>query len=202
MIFIWLAALQIFVLPTEETVRECRDLLAVGLRQGRVLYLKNDVRQSERKWLNDCEIMIKEQANLAINTILGEDKDRLLVEQDSEGLRKLQDPSYTVSTRSEQRIASILSQMDNYSIAIAGPRGAGKSTLLRKFSGPLRSNMDDQPCISIYWPRLRSMYQGTSSPDFSSSCVKNLVHEQCPLLEPIYKEPSTFSLRHAFSNLF
>ena len=72
-------------------------------------------------------------AVLAINTVLGEKYDKLLVEQNSEGLRRLQDPEFTVSTNSEERILDVLSQMDGGSIALAGPRGAGKSTLLKKF---------------------------------------------------------------------
>ena len=201
---IWLIVLFLcYLLPIRQTLQQCLTILNVGIEEGHLLFLRDDVRQLERKWLDNCEDIIKEQANLTINTILGKDKDRLLVEQDSEGLRKLQDPSYTVSTRSEHRIASVLSQMDSASIAIAGPRGAGKSTLLRKFSGPLRSNIEDDPGISIYLPApAEYIPRDFIAALFQQLCEAYLLHEQCELPKPIYKESSKFRSGHLFISIF
>lgn len=140
-----------YLLPNEDTVNRCLDIIATVWQCRHLFLASRRVKRFEQRWLDDCvEDIIMPQAVLTINTMLGKDKDRLLVEQDSEGLRKLQDPNFTVYTRSERRISSVLSQMDGGSIALAGPRGAGKSTLLRKFSGPLSVDIDDQSCISVY----------------------------------------------------
>ena len=136
------------------------------------------------------------QVVLAINTILGEDKDRLLVAQDSEGLRKLQDPNYTVSTVSEQKVASVLSQMDGGSIALAGSRGAGKSTLLRKFSGPLRIRINGQPCISLYLTAPAEYVPRDFIAELLQRlCETYLAYMGLPLPQPIYRERMKLSLR-------
>jgi Cdc6-like AAA superfamily ATPase len=139
------------ILGDPERNQRCRDALTFV---SNVIAIEIGIRDGKRlrgRWLEDCvEDVIMPQAVLAINTVLGEDKDRLLVEQNSEGLRRLQDPSFTVPTQSEERLANVLSQMDGGSIALAGPRGAGKSTLLRKFSGPKSIDLRNYPCISVY----------------------------------------------------
>jgi Cdc6-like AAA superfamily ATPase len=203
-LLIWCAVWVLcYILPTEGTLQQCLSLLVLGWRIFNIPFLKDDKIQYEKKWLDDCESIVKEQVNLTINTVLGKDKDRFLVEQDSEGLRRLQDPSYTVSTRSEHRIASVLSQMDGASIALAGPRGAGKSTLLRKFSGPLRSNIDNEPCISLYLTApAEYVPRDFIASLFQQLCEAYLLHEQCPLPEPIYKERSKSSFRHTFGRFF
>jgi hypothetical protein len=90
----------------------------------------------KKKWLEDSRTsVIYPNAVLAINRILGEDSTKLLVEQDSEGLRRLQDPALTVSTTSERKLRNLLGQMDGGSIAVTGPRDAGKTTLLRRRCG-------------------------------------------------------------------
>lgn len=136
---------------SRETVDQCLYLLEVAWKDRSFFSKKRNVAWEQERWLSKCiDSIIMPQVVLAINTTLGKDKDRLLVEEDSEGLRKLQDPTFTVETRSERRIANLLSQMDGGSIALAGPRGAGKSTLLRKFSGPLRDAAGFGKCVSVY----------------------------------------------------
>jgi hypothetical protein len=106
------------------------------------------------KWLDESlnEIILP-QTILAINTLLGEDYSKLLVEQNSEGLRRLQDPALTIPTRSEERINALISQMDGGSIAIAGPRGAGKTTLLRSFCAPHDTESNTGPlCVYVTAP--------------------------------------------------
>jgi len=108
---------------------------------------------ARRAWLNDsAERIIIPNAVLTINTLLGKDKDKLLVERDSEGLRRLQDPAFRVSTHSRERLDSILSQMDGGSIALAGPRGAGKSTLLKQFCQPTGDDLANVRGILVYVP--------------------------------------------------
>jgi hypothetical protein len=106
----------------------------------------------EEKWLEHSrEEIIHLKAVRAINDILGEDSTKLLVEQDSDGLRRLQDPQLTVSTKSEYRLRHLLDRMDGGSIAVTGPRGAGKSTLLRRIC-TLRSGPSAPPSIYISAP--------------------------------------------------
>lgn len=73
---------------------------------------------------------------LTINDLLGGDLDSLLVEQDSTGLRRLQDPLYRVETASAGRLATAIAGMEGGCIGLVGPRGAGKSTLIRKYCPP------------------------------------------------------------------
>lgn len=194
MIPIWLVIPVLFyILPIGRTISQCLTLLGIGAEQGRLLFLRDDVLQFEKQWIEGCEDIIKEQANWTINTILGKDKDLFLVEQDSQGLRKLQDPSYTVSTQSEYRIASALAQMDAGSIALA-LRGAGKSTLLRKLSGPLRSNIDRDLGISLYLTApAEYIPRDFIAAFFQQLCEAYLIHEQRALPRPIDKEWSKLS---------
>ena len=105
----------------------------------------------QEKWLNDAkEKFILPNMVLAIHTLLGKEYERRLVEQDSEGLRKLQDPMFRVSTPTREKLASLLSQMDGGSIALSGPRGAGKSTLLRQFTEPDDHDIRDARGLSVY----------------------------------------------------
>src|SRR5262249_15345791 len=58
------------------------------------------------EWLSEArDSVIMPNTVMAINTILGNEQDKLLVEQDSEGLRRLQDPTFRVSTRSREKVA-------------------------------------------------------------------------------------------------
>lgn len=102
--------------------------------------------EREEQWLDDTvESLIYPNVVEAINALLGrKDYDKLFVESESEGLKKLQDPIFRVSTRSADRLSRLLSQMDEGSIALAGPRGAGKSTLLKVFS-----QLDGERMISL-----------------------------------------------------
>jgi hypothetical protein len=104
--------------------------------------------KSRQKWLGySLEEVIYRKAVRAINDILGEDSTKLLVEQDSDGLRRLQDPRLTVHTKSAYRLQHLLNRMDSGSIAVTGPRGAGKSTLLRQMCTP---QPDSSASPSIY----------------------------------------------------
>lgn len=103
-------------------------------------------------WLEACEKeVIIPNAILSINTKLGAYQGELLVEQDSEGLRRLLDPTFRVSTRSEHKLDSAISEMDGGSIALAGPRGVGKSTLLRHFC-EVGSQDQGRPGVYVYVP--------------------------------------------------
>lgn len=105
--------------------------------------------QSMRGWIDGTtEEIVIPQIILSINMALGKDHDRLLVEEDSEGLRRLHDRAFTVSTKSEQRISGTLARYDGGSIALSGPRGVGKSTLLRMFCAPPDGN--DRSEFAVY----------------------------------------------------
>ena len=136
------------LLASRKTSAECRALIKAAREELGSSKRDKNLEKLLKEWLAACtEEVIMPQVVLIINTLLGKIADELLVEQNSEGLRKLLDPSYTVSTRSEERVRSVLSQMDGGSIALAGPRGAGKSTLLRKVRA---SRNAEEPTISVY----------------------------------------------------
>jgi Cdc6-like AAA superfamily ATPase len=193
---VWIVALALgYLLHSNKTRDECGRLLSFARQWLSIMIAHYDLPHDQRSWLEDCvEEIIIPQAVLAINTTLGKDKDLLLVEQNSEGLRRLQDPSFTVPTSSEQRILNLFSQMDGGSIALAGPRGAGKSTLLRKFAGPLTSETFKAPCVAVYLTAPAEYIPR----DFIAGllrelCEAYLQYVNCPLPEPIYKERSKFS---------
>jgi len=112
------------------------------------------LRDLRERWLADtAESVIYPNVVEAINKVLlGKDYRNLWVEPESEGLRKLQDPVFRVSTRSSGRLRELLSQMDGGSIALAGPRGAGKSTLLKDFSQLSGDQMISVRGICVYVP--------------------------------------------------
>ena len=178
-----------YLLHSTETVNKCGELLSYVLNCVSILFRRPGFSELQERWLESwVEDVIIPNAVLAINTALGEDKDRLLVEQDSEGLRKLQDPTFTVSTSTEQRIASVLAQMDGGSIALAGPRGAGKSTLLKIFSGQSGAEHIDTP-VSVYLAApAEYMPRDFIAELLQRLCEAYLVHENCQMPEPIYKE--------------
>ncbi|MDB4872567.1 MAG: hypothetical protein JWL97_3571 [Gemmatimonadales bacterium] len=86
----------------------------------------------EKRWLNEVkgEVIIPELIR-SVNSVLGDDYERLLVEHDARGLKRLYDKSLLVSTSSETRVKTTLRRSEGASIAVAGPRGSGKSTLLK-----------------------------------------------------------------------
>jgi hypothetical protein len=111
----------------KETVLGIRDL-AEALVQTCICIIGWRRRKRARgQWLDHSfKTIIYPKSVLSINHILGEDSTKLLVEQDSDGLRRLQDPKLIISTRSEHRLQHLLNRMDGGSIAVTGPRGAGK----------------------------------------------------------------------------
>ena len=202
-----------YILHEAETAGQCKDILIYCMNQLLLPLHRRKVSRLKKNWLDDCvESIIIPNAVLAINTALGEDKDRLLVEQNSEGIRKLQDPSFTVSTSTERLIVSLLSQMDGGSIALAGPRGAGKSTLLRKFSSPigyeaLRKLSNPIDAVVIDAPV--SVYLAAPAEyiprDFIAEllqrlCETYLTNEHYRMPDPIYKERKR-SLRRALGRI-
>ena len=193
----WLAVS--YLLSGDERIEQCIDLLIYVGRTATLFFLERRSSWLQDEWLDGCvEDIIMPQAVLAINTVLGEDKDRLLVEQDSEGLRRLQDPSLTVPTGSERRIESVLSQMDGGSIALSGPRGAGKSTLLRKFTEITRTDVTAGRHISVYLPApAEYVPKDFLSELFQRICEAYLVFTGQPLPEAIRGERAKPSLRRA-----
>ncbi len=141
------------LLSEKKTAQDSRNL-ARALMQAISCALEwRDRRKCEKNWLNhSLAAVIYPNAVLAINHILGEDSTKLLVEQDSEGLRRLQDPKLTVSTGSEYRLQNLLDRMDGGSIAVTGPRGAGKSTLLRRMCSSQGYSAEEPPNIYISAP--------------------------------------------------
>lgn len=130
-------------------LRDSRDLaLLVG--QAIVCLIDWPSRSKRKeKWIDESRRKLIYPAVVrAINHLLGAKSAKLLVEQDSGGLRRLQDPGFTVSTKSELRLWNLLKQMDGGSIAVTGPRGAGKSTLLRRICAAGRNPRRRQ--LSIY----------------------------------------------------
>ena len=67
-------------------------------------------------------------------------------------MKRLQDPTLRVPTRTRDKLISLLSQMDGGSVAVAGPRGAGKLTLLKQFCLPLDDSIRSARTIAIYVP--------------------------------------------------
>ncbi|EPH41475.1 hypothetical protein STRAU_5479 [Streptomyces aurantiacus JA 4570] len=67
-----------------------------------------------------------------IRHLLGDDPDSVFVPASYEGLRAPRAPGYIVSNEAVKQLQRKLSQIDDGTIAVCGPRGAGKSTLLQE----------------------------------------------------------------------
>ncbi|MBP2705399.1 hypothetical protein JOL79_16410 [Microbispora sp. RL4-1S] len=121
-----------FLLQTPATMEEFLRAITIPSVWLDQLKLSGNEHKARDRWLDEvAESIIIRHIEHIIHSLIGLDYQKYLVEEDSEGLRKLRDPTLTVSTKSLQRIKRTLSRVDSGSIAIAGPRGAGKSTLLR-----------------------------------------------------------------------
>ncbi|WP_030176526.1 hypothetical protein [Spirillospora albida] len=119
-----------------ETIRQFVDARDVLNRLIDAPWTERTWTDLRRAWLRDAEEkVLMPVVTLVVNDFLGEDSDKLLVEQDSEGLKRLHDLGLAIPTRSEKRVLGTMDRVDGGSIAIAGPRGAGKSTLLRVICG-------------------------------------------------------------------
>src|SRR5260370_18758848 len=112
------------------------------------------VRDGGERWLEDTmEIVIYPNVVEAINEVLLEKNYKnLWVEPESEGLKKLQDPVFRVSTRSSGRLRELLSQMDGGSIALAGARGGGESTRELGFRPVGGGHVSGGPGLCVYVP--------------------------------------------------
>jgi hypothetical protein len=133
---------------------EAPDYLRKALSQPSIATGQLDVSRLaalKDQWLKAAtEDFIIPNIVLAINTLLGNEYDKLLVEHDSVGLRNLQDPTFRVSTRTKDRLDNLLSQMDGGSVAVSGPRGAGKSTLLKQLTEPGNHDIRSARGLSVY----------------------------------------------------
>ena len=125
----------------------------ISFIRGRPIAMSR-LRDLQERWLADTmESVIYPNVVEAINKVLLEKNYKnLWVEPESEGLKKLQDPVFRVSTRSSNQLRELLSQMDGGSIALAGPRGAGKSTLLKDFNQLSGDQMISVRGICVYVP--------------------------------------------------
>jgi hypothetical protein len=197
-----------YLLPRNHLYQQCRQIHIFIMNKLSLLLAQRNALRLRTAWLDDCvEDIIMPQVVLTINTVLGVDKDRFLVEQDSEGLRKLQDPKFTVPTGTERKIKNAFTQMDGGSVALSGPRGAGKSTILRKFSGPFRTEMKEDRSISVYL----SAPAEYDPRDFIAELLQKLCEAYLkgvglPLPETSYAEQSKFGVarlaRYLMSSLW
>ncbi|WP_433472134.1 hypothetical protein ACQPZP_24950 [Spirillospora sp. CA-142024] len=129
-----------------ETRQELMDIKQVlGLIQLEREEKRKQIRL-RRDWLDDAfETVLMPLSTQVINDFLGEDQDKLLVEQNSQGLKRLHDLRLAVDTRSQSRVFQTLNRIDGGSIAIAGPRGAGKTTLLRLIRKSRQNGSSQEP---------------------------------------------------------
>jgi Cdc6-like AAA superfamily ATPase len=178
------------------SIKSMLSLRAVLNRASDLSYSRvniTDLSKAMKDWLDDSiEEVIIPNTILAINTILGNDQDKLLVEQDSEGLRRLQDPAFRVPTRTRERLTSLLSQMDGGSVAVAGLRGAGKSTLLKQFCLPLDDDIRSARTIAIYVPAPSSYVARDFIAElFQRLCEAYLSYCDDPAAEDLYRMASS-----------
>lgn len=133
-----------------ETLRQFIDIGNAADLYFNKLSEAGDWTKIRNAWLADAqENVLMPLVTHVVNDFLGEDHDKLLVEQHSEGLKRLHDLQLTIPTRSEKRVLGTMKRVDGGSIAIAGPRGAGKSTLLRVICGG-RRNASPDTGLTVY----------------------------------------------------
>jgi hypothetical protein len=72
----------------------------------------------------------------AVDGLLGEDHDSLLLATDYEGLRSPRDPQWLINNVAYRQLRRKIKQIDGGTIAISGPRGVGKTSLLRQCTAP------------------------------------------------------------------
>jgi hypothetical protein len=135
LIILSLACLSGYSLRKPEAMAQAVKAFSIFAVVGRQIGADAKVDSARQEWLASLGYkVIIPHATYIINSQLGNDYQKFLVEQDSAGLRKLYDPQLTIPTDAVDSIESAIRRLDGGSIAIAGPRGAGKSTLLRTLS--------------------------------------------------------------------
>ena len=72
----------------------------------------------------------------AVDGLLGEDHDSLLLATEYEGLRSPRDNRWLIDNAALRQLLRKINQIDGGTIAISGPRGVGKTSLLRKCTAP------------------------------------------------------------------
>lgn len=85
-----------------------------------------------RRW---SRAMVREAAppvvRTAVDALLGEDHDALLLADEYAGLRSVRGREYLVNNTTIERLNWKLQQIDGGTIAVSGPRGVGKTSLLQ-----------------------------------------------------------------------
>ncbi|MEU6348767.1 hypothetical protein ABZ896_05520 [Streptomyces sp. NPDC047072] len=85
---------------------------------------------AEKSWLDELRERLPDEVMRAVEDLLGEDLDTLLVLQDHDGLRSPRQNSYFVRNASAAELARKMGQLSGGAIALSGPRGVGKTTLM------------------------------------------------------------------------
>ncbi|MFI1003015.1 hypothetical protein ACIP10_27990 [Streptomyces galbus] len=85
-----------------------------------------------RRW---SRAMVREAApqvvRAAVDALLGEDHDALLLADEYAGLRSVRGREYLVNSATIERLNWKIQQIDGGTIAVSGPRGVGKTSLLQ-----------------------------------------------------------------------
>ncbi|OQR61471.1 hypothetical protein B6E66_24060 [Streptomyces maremycinicus] len=85
-----------------------------------------------RLWSRDMvRYAAPEVVREAVDTLLGEDHDALLLFDEYKGLRSLRGNEYLVDNIAFERLKWKIKQIDGGTIAVSGPRGVGKTSLLQ-----------------------------------------------------------------------
>ena len=109
-----------------------KDIKTLMLRP-RDYPLARRARRARAEWLGDAldEAVMSELVQ-TINRLLGPEKDKRLLVQDTRGLRVTYSTESRVSTHALRRAEDALRRSDGASIAVSGPRGCGKTNLLKQ----------------------------------------------------------------------
>ena len=161
---------------------------------------KARVMRLQKEWVDDCvDDIIMPNAVKAAKEILGKDQERLLIVENSEGLRKLQDASFFVPTSSERELISKLARMDGGSIVLLGPRGAGKTTLLKKLVDPALPA--ETHGISVYMNAPAEYVPREFIAEFLQQlCEAYLEYAKYPLPKSLHTERQKLTLQHVLNS--
>ncbi len=88
-------------------------------------------------WISELHANgLKRHTARAVEDLIGEDLDTLLVTSSHEGLRSHHQRAFVIRSRSAAELRRKMDQLADGTIAVSGPRGVGKSTLMRSAVRP------------------------------------------------------------------
>jgi hypothetical protein len=111
--------------------------------------LKSQLEDSRRHYGELLAREVEEWLSAKVDLEIGEIFEPKLPELDPRGLAEVETSKHEISTKTDERLGTLLKQMPGGSIGISGPRGVGKTTLLKRATADAKALEPDRVSFGI-----------------------------------------------------